>query len=111
METLGGLIFVSGTDDSNLWGFEAATGKQVFSAMLPGPSDGTPITFRVQNTQYIVLIAGNGNVGTVMAWSLGTGQTLPDSTVLFTFGLEYLALLCAIFTAVPVYYWYSLKMN
>jgi len=107
METLGGLIFVSGTDDNNLWGFDATSGNQVFSAALPGSASGTPITFRIQDTQYIVLITINGSVGgTVMAWSLGAGQTLPDLTGFM--GLEFWVLLCVIIT-VPVYCWYLLN--
>jgi len=79
-ETLGGILFVSGTLDNHLWGFDATTGNEIFSAALPNSAFATPITYRVKDTQYVVIVTTNMTNEEVIAWSLPNPNTLRNDT-------------------------------
>jgi hypothetical protein len=44
--TRGGLVFVGATDDARFRAFEARTGKELWTFMLPAAAQATPITYR-----------------------------------------------------------------
>jgi len=69
-ETLGGVIFVTGTSDRNLWGFDAATGRQLFSAQLPWTAYTTPITYQIKGTQFVTVFTTNDTNGAIMSWTV-----------------------------------------
>jgi len=70
MQTEGGLLFVTGTPDKHLWGYDAETGNQIFSAEIPWTAYMTPITYRISDKQYIVVLSTNSTHGEIIAWTL-----------------------------------------
>jgi quinoprotein glucose dehydrogenase len=72
--TKSGLIFIAGTRDNKLRAFDAKTGKELWEQKLPNAAFSTPITYTVDNTQYIVIAAGGGRGlptgGNYLAFSL-----------------------------------------
>ena len=74
--TKGGLVFVGG-GDAALHAVDAATGRTVWQAPLPGRSSGTPMTYRTRGGhQLIVIAAGGGKDATLVAFGLG-GEPKP----------------------------------
>lgn len=63
--TAGGITFIGATMDSKLRAIETATGKELWSAELPVPGMAVPMTYSVDDRQYVVIAAGgNAMVGT-----------------------------------------------
>jgi quinoprotein glucose dehydrogenase len=58
MATAGGLIFTAAALDPHLHAFDADTGKEVWTVELPASAQSTPMTYRWQGKQYIVICAG-----------------------------------------------------
>jgi len=74
-ETLGGLLFVGGTDDNHLWVFDAFTGKELFGFGLPYPAITTPITYRINNIQYVTVHTSNvGTNGAIFGFTIMTSN-------------------------------------
>lgn len=80
MVTAGGLVFCSGTRDSKIRAFDAATGRELWSERLPWNGTAPPATYEVDGRQYIVIAAtGGGKLGgpTGDAW---IAFTLPPAS-------------------------------
>jgi quinoprotein glucose dehydrogenase len=73
--TEGGLVFIAGTTDSHIRGFNVENGKEVWDAVLPSAGNATPMTYEINGKQYLVIAAG-GHQG-IREESLG------DSVVAF----------------------------
>jgi quinoprotein glucose dehydrogenase len=58
--TAGGLVFIAGTTDSYIRGFDVETGKELWKAQLPASANATPMTYRLgaNGKQYLVIAAG-----------------------------------------------------
>src|SRR5260370_23520911 len=58
--TAGGIVFIAGTTDSSLRGFDIETGKELWKAQLPAGANATPMTYRLASSgkQYLVIAAG-----------------------------------------------------
>jgi len=63
--TAGDLIF-QGTEDGGFYAFHAATGEQLFQYQAPRTIRSSPLTYEVNGTQYVAVVATN----TVMAFAL-----------------------------------------
>ncbi|MEE2964278.1 MAG: PQQ-binding-like beta-propeller repeat protein [Acidobacteriota bacterium] len=63
--TAGDLIF-QGTEDGGFYAFHAATGEQLFHYQAPRTIRSSPLTYEVNGTQYVAVVATN----TVMAFAL-----------------------------------------
>ena len=61
--TGGGLIFIAATQDAKFRAFDKDTGKLLWETTLPAPGYATPSTFAVNGTQYVVIAAGGGKLG------------------------------------------------
>src|SRR5207247_8578288 len=54
--TAGGLVFIGATDyDNKFRAFDKKTGKLVWETVLPFAGNGTPATYELNGTQYIVI--------------------------------------------------------
>ncbi len=63
--TAGGLVFVTGTYDRKIRAFDADTGEELWSAVLPFGGYAAPSVYEVGGRQYVVVNAsGGGRVGT-----------------------------------------------
>jgi quinoprotein glucose dehydrogenase len=58
--TAGGVVFIAGTTDSYIRGFDVETGKELWKAQLPASANATPMTYRLaaNGKQYLVIAAG-----------------------------------------------------
>jgi quinoprotein glucose dehydrogenase len=58
--TAGGLVFIAGTTDSYIRGFDVETGKELWKAQLRASANATPMTYQLRNNgkQYLVIAAG-----------------------------------------------------
>src|SRR6266404_5177684 len=58
--TAGGIVFIAGTTDSFLRGFDIETGKELWKVQLPAGANATPMTYRLASSgkQYLVIAAG-----------------------------------------------------
>jgi quinoprotein glucose dehydrogenase len=76
--TAGGVIFVAGTFDPFIRGFDVETGKELWKAQLPNSGHATPMTYRLspKGKQYVVIAAGGH--------PKITEESLGDALVAFT---------------------------
>jgi quinoprotein glucose dehydrogenase len=75
--TAGGLTFIAATDDSRFRAFDSRTGKEVWTARLPGSAHTNPVTYAgADGKQYVAIVATGG------AGFLGTPIT-SDSLVVY----------------------------
>jgi quinoprotein glucose dehydrogenase len=76
--TAGGLIFIAGTTDSAIRGFDVETGKELWKWQLPASGNATPMTYLLSSTgkQYLVIAAGGH--------PKITEESLSDALVAFT---------------------------
>ena len=51
-------MFIAATFDAHLRAFDVDSGKEVWSAQLPNAAHATPMTYRHDGVQYIVVAAG-----------------------------------------------------
>jgi len=72
--TKSGLILITGTDDSNLWAIDLSNGDTVWKYQFPKQYLISPMTYRVDNRQYIVI---NGDAGTIYGFAIET----PDNSI------------------------------
>jgi len=58
--TAGGVVFIAGTTDSYIRGFDIETGKELWKAQLPASANATPMTYQLRSNgkQYLVIAAG-----------------------------------------------------
>ncbi|MDO9335629.1 MAG: membrane-bound PQQ-dependent dehydrogenase, glucose/quinate/shikimate family [Caulobacter sp.] len=56
--TAGGLVFVAAATDDLIRAIDLRTGRTVWSAVLPGGGQATPMTYAVNGRQYLVIMAG-----------------------------------------------------
>ena len=63
----------SGQRGAMLRAYEKATGKEVGAVYMPAPQTGSPMTYMVDGTQYIVVAISGGNyTGELLAFKLGS---------------------------------------
>ncbi|HEV8660318.1 MAG TPA: pyrroloquinoline quinone-dependent dehydrogenase [Thermoanaerobaculia bacterium] len=64
--TRGGLVFIAAAiGDDTLRAFDIETGRVVWESALPAGAQSTPMTYRINGTQYVVICAGgHGKAGT-----------------------------------------------
>ena len=63
--TAGGVMFYSGTLDDYLRAYDVTTGRKLWQARLPAGGQATPMTYRVNGKQMVVVAAGgHGSFGT-----------------------------------------------
>jgi len=76
--TAGGLVFIAGTTDSAIRGFDVETGKELWRWQLPASGNATPMTYRLSSNgkQYVVIAAGGH--------PKITEESLSDALVAFT---------------------------
>lgn len=60
--TAGGLLFIAATNDKRFRAFDAQTGQELWTTMLPASGHATPMTYTGQRSgrQYVVVAAGGG---------------------------------------------------
>ncbi|AQS88946.1 D-sorbitol dehydrogenase subunit SldA [Neoasaia chiangmaiensis NBRC 101099] len=56
--TAGGLVFVAAATDNQIRAIDVKTGKVVWSDVLPGGGQATPMTYEVNGKQYLAIMAG-----------------------------------------------------
>jgi quinoprotein glucose dehydrogenase len=58
--TAGGVVFIAGTTDSYIRGFDVETGRELWKVQLPAGANATPMTYRLGSNgkQYLVIAAG-----------------------------------------------------
>ncbi|MEO6030291.1 MAG: membrane-bound PQQ-dependent dehydrogenase, glucose/quinate/shikimate family [Burkholderiaceae bacterium] len=65
--TAGGVVFYSGAMDNYLRAFDVTTGRKLWQARLPAGGQATPMTYRVNGKQMVVVAAGgHGSFGTTL---------------------------------------------
>ena len=74
--TAGGLVFIAGTPDGFLRAFDVESGRELWKSPLPAPANATPMTYRLNGKQYVVIAAGGH--------PKITEEKLGDSLVAFT---------------------------
>lgn len=58
--TAGGLLFATGTVDGKVRAFDATDGRELWSYRLPAAGSAPPITYAIDGTQYVVVVATGG---------------------------------------------------
>src|SRR5205807_7705253 len=91
--TAGGVIFIAGTLDGHLRGFDEATGRELWSTALPAGGHALPTTYVAGGRQYVVIAAGGhdrvpSRMGDyVLAYALPKpGESEPDTMLAVTPG-------------------------
>jgi len=70
--TAGGVVFVGASRDAYLWGYDSATGTELWKGQLPALPTGTPMTYMVQGRQYVVIATGDEqHIDTLVAFRIG----------------------------------------
>ena len=64
MVTKGGLVFIGATKDEMFHAFDKETGQLLWETKLPAGGYATPATYVVDGTQYVVIAAAGGKMGT-----------------------------------------------
>jgi quinoprotein glucose dehydrogenase len=63
--TAGGLVFTAAAMDDHIRAFDVESGKELWKHALPAGGQATPMTYRVDGRQYVVIAAGgHGKLGT-----------------------------------------------
>lgn len=58
--TAGGLVFIGATDDARFRAFDAKSGKELWTVVLNGAAEATPITYEGRDGKQYVVIAATG---------------------------------------------------
>lgn len=58
--TAGGLVFIGATSDERFRAFDAATGKELWTARINASAYATPITYRTRKGRQLVVVAAGG---------------------------------------------------
>lgn len=72
--TAGGLVFIAAAMDDYLRAYDTETGRELWKARLPAGGQATPMTYRYQGRQYVVVAAGGHSF---------SGTRLGDSLVAY----------------------------
>lgn len=56
--TAGGLVFIGAATDNYLRAFDVDTGRELWKGRLPAGGQATPMTYEVNNRQFVVIAAG-----------------------------------------------------
>ena len=65
--TAGGLVFTAASMDNSLRALDADSGKELWKHELPAGGQATPMTYRIDGRQYVVIAAGgHGKLGTTL---------------------------------------------
>lgn len=56
--TAGGLSFIAASADDKLRAFDTLTGEKLWEVKLPAGGQATPMTYAIDNVQYLVIVAG-----------------------------------------------------
>ena len=56
--TKGGLTFIAATADDKFRAFDTQTGAKLWETVLPAGGQATPMTYSINGTQYVVIMAG-----------------------------------------------------
>jgi quinoprotein glucose dehydrogenase len=75
MVTAGGLVFVGATADPKLRAFDITNGKLVWETGLPAPAITVPMSYRIEERQFVVVAAGG---------SAFAGTDLSDAVVAYS---------------------------
>jgi quinoprotein glucose dehydrogenase len=62
--TKGGVLFIAATKDEMFRAFDKKTGALLWETKLPAGGYATPSVYEVGGTQYVVIAAGGGKIGT-----------------------------------------------
>lgn len=63
--TAGGVAFIGATADNYIRGFDVNNGDEIWRARLPAGGQATPMSYSIDNRQYVVIAAGgHGSFGT-----------------------------------------------
>jgi quinoprotein glucose dehydrogenase len=74
----GGLVFVAASIDEHLRAFDVETGALLWQTRLPAGGQATPMTYRVDGTQYVIQAArGHAQLGTTLGDYM-VAYTLPE---------------------------------
>jgi quinoprotein glucose dehydrogenase len=60
----GNLIFIGATNDHYFRAFNKETGEELWKYKLPAGGYATPITYKKDGKQYVVIACGGGKMGT-----------------------------------------------
>lgn len=59
--TGGGLVFATGTIDNRIRAFDANDGRELWSFKLPAAGSAPPLTYEIDGTQYVAVVATGGS--------------------------------------------------
>ncbi|WP_323123251.1 membrane-bound PQQ-dependent dehydrogenase, glucose/quinate/shikimate family [Burkholderia alba] len=76
--TAGGLVFVAAATDNLIRAIDMKTGKVVWSDVLPGGGQATPMTYSVNGKQYLVIMAGGHHFMRTPVTDALVAYALPD---------------------------------
>ncbi len=62
--TSGGLIFIGATNDEYFRAFNKKNGEELWKTKLPAGGYATPITYQIDDKQFVVIACGGGKMGT-----------------------------------------------
>ena len=60
--TAGGIVFIGATLDRSLHAFDITTGKELWTGALPESARSTPMSYEVNDEQYVAIAVGGGDV-------------------------------------------------
>src|SRR5712691_8655563 len=60
--TAGGLVFMAGTIDPAIYAYDVETGASLWRGDLPTSARSTPMTYRANGKQYVVVSAGGHGI-------------------------------------------------
>jgi quinoprotein glucose dehydrogenase len=78
--TAGGLVFIAAATDDLIRAIDIATGKTVWSAVLPAGGQATPIVYEANGRQYLVIFAGGHHFMETKAGDSMVAYALPQRT-------------------------------
>lgn len=79
--TGGNLIFAGAATDNLIHAFDLKSGKMLWSDLLPGGGQATPMTYSVNGKQYLVIMAGGHHFMRTPASDALVAYALPDSAI------------------------------
>ncbi len=87
LTTAGNLVF-HGNGEGMFVAYDATTGEQLAAHFLGGGIIGSPITYTMNRTQYVTIVAGWGGAGGLMAPPAGEAANKEPAGRIFTFALD-----------------------
>jgi quinoprotein glucose dehydrogenase len=77
--TAGGLIFIAATTDDMIRAIDLKTGQTLWSDVLPGGGQATPMTYSINGKQYLVITAGGHRIMRTKVTDEVVAYALPDN--------------------------------